>query len=80
MFCPKETQDLLANKYVPGQTEPLYMILYVHKELTDALEILTLETSLCQIVRTKLDSAALEDSNHRYPLGTEKTIYGHLLL
>ena len=39
MFCLKETQDLLANNYVPGQTEPLYMILYVHKELTDALEI-----------------------------------------
>ena len=23
MFCLKETQDLLANNYVPGQTEPL---------------------------------------------------------
>ena len=56
------------------------MILYVHKELTDALEITDIGNQFVSIVRTKLDSAALEDSNHRYPRGTEKTIYGHLLL
>ena len=48
------------------------MILYVHKELTDALEMTDVGNQFVSIVRTKLDSAALEDSNHSYPRSTER--------
>ena len=48
------------------------MIFYVHKELTGAFEMTDVGNQFVSIVRTKLDSAALEDSNHSYPRSTER--------
>ena len=52
------------------------MILYVHKELTDAFEMTDIGNQFVSTVKTKLDSAALEDSNHSYPHSTERPFNG----